>query len=279
MATISDLILPLGSNGGHSITEVIATFFLPQKIVKADRLKELKEKPHFKDFSKIDELFQQHLNFEIKQGKVLSLSNKDFSPSGYRFDKFDKNGLLSERVTFENEENRARIVFNCLNYRGWEEYRCRLFDLINDIREFDNTFYFLAMGLTYIDKFKIKEEEKFELQKVFNDNKGILPYDLIKSNEFFHFKLNVTQVQIIQNTEYKFLDNIEVKNQVEKTGEHTLSVMHSSTPVFDQESMYKSIDSIEEFKVLLNFCHSKNKQKLESLFTEDVLDLIGLTKK
>lgn len=279
MATISDLILPLGNNKEHSITEVIATFFLPQKIVKADRLKELKERPHFKGFSKIDELFQQHLNFEIKQGKVLSISNENLSPSGYRFDKFDENGLLSERITFENEDNRARIVFNCLNYKGWEEYRSRLFELMESIKEFDNSFYFFAIGLTYIDKFKIIEAEKFELQKVFNDNRGILPYDLIQSNEFFHFKLNVTQVQKIQSTENRFLDNIEVKNQIEKTGEHTLSVMHSSTPVFDQESIYKSIDSFAEFKDLLNFCHSKNKQKLESLFKEDVLDLIGLTNK
>lgn len=253
---------------GHSVNRSTITLYLPQEIIKPEKmLEKINKDDHFKSIYKRRNTINSKV-FSIKNEKnefsIIDDNNSD-NVVGFILEEFDENGKLNNILVLKNEENKSTIGFETRKYIRWNNFFERFFTdfskLVNDYE-----FYFEAMSLTYIDEFIWKSEERIPVEEIFEKNSELINSKFLKSK-------NGTIVLFSQNEDL----NIEEKTEISFNNElKRIQIIHQYAIKFKNLYDGSVLIKNDTIKNLLDIAHLSNKETLKDLLTETVKKRINL---
>jgi uncharacterized protein (TIGR04255 family) len=265
---INDLIQPI--NDKHSIKEAVISVFLASPILKPERFKQLIE-TNFKDkFQKFEAVNQVEFQFQNDGTKPPTLNQQLLPNVGFKFIAFEK-GESVKVLQGINERNRNFISYHSLNYDRWNEYYSEYLEVLKSLSELHPDFFVTAFSLHYIDQFLWKGTSNINLASIFNREANYI------SKEFFSSKLNNYSIVLEKEHEQGiYIDRIEIK--VDHDIKPMITISHNVTqPLMDIIALNELLES-DLFPEILNKCHLHNKELLNDILTEEVVNLIKLKK-
>jgi uncharacterized protein (TIGR04255 family) len=265
---LGELLKP--ANEHHSIKECVVTLFLAAPILKPASFKKLLET----DFLKTS--FQQ---FELLQERMIDISLAQDQPTaraagnydiGFQFKSF-KNGDIDFLLRGVNDFHRQYLSFHSLQYTRWMPYCEQLKKTMAALSMSDETLFFNAFSLHYIDEFEWLEETDIDPKLIFRADADALP------TSFF----STTKASLSLETETvgvpAFFDRYDI--YFNPNTNPNIRIAHNVTCVLDDLYSLKDTFYPEAsvfFDEKLNEAHIRNKKSLKNLLTQDVCDLIHL---
>ena len=251
--------------GEHSINRSTISLYLPQMVLKPEKLFEKLNIEYFsKNYqrrnllhSKTISLINKNNSFSIVDGKT----NEDIT--GFVFEEFNDDGIVENILILKNENNKANISFETRNYKGWQIFFNRfLIDLENIITQQD--FYFEAISLTYEDEFIWKSNNRIPVEEIFEKNSELI------NNKFLN-SINGTIVLFSQNED----NNIEEKTEISFNNDSKrVQIIHQHVTKF--QDILDSFTLNTNIKDKLEIAHLSNKTTLNGLLTNAVKQKINL---
>lgn len=250
--------------GEHSINRTLISLYLPQMVLKPEKLFEKLNIEYFTKYQRRNLLHSKTISFVNKNNTVSIVDEKiNENIVGFIFEEFNDDGVVENILILKNENNKSSINFETRNYTSWEIFFKRFYtDLQNVFDQQD--LYFEAISLTYEDEFIWKSESKIPVYDIFEKN-----FELINSK--FLNSTNGTIVLFSQNEDNK----IEEKTEISFNNESKrIQIIHQHVTKFqdiiDSNSLSKNI------KDKLDVAHLSNKITLNSLLTKEVKQKINL---
>jgi uncharacterized protein (TIGR04255 family) len=244
--------------------------FLANPIIKPERFQKIIEN-EFKDkFQKFETINQLEFQLENPVGKSPTLNQQFLNNVGFKFLAFDR-GENVRALQGINEKGRNFISFHEFDYKRWHSYYEEYINIIKIISNFHPEFFVTAVSVHYIDQFLWNSTENIDLNLLFNESASYIP------KGFFDFTLNSYSIVFEKNIDGNiFIDRLEVKvgHQIRPM----ITISHNVTqPLSDITDLSELLKS-EMFSIVLNACHSHNKEILENILTDDVKTLIKLNR-
>lgn len=247
----------------HSINRVIASFIIPQNIMRPDILfNKLKQLPNFGDYQKKG----------VTTSKTINIGEDNFNISateikGFVFEQFNIEGKSINNLKVENTHQRSQIIFENKEYKNWTLFKDRL---LKEAKTFDEHFDFFieAVSLTYIDEFYWDSNEKININKIFNVESKIFNDKFI--NSFNGSIISITQSD--KTNEYQLEEEkMEVifNNNMKK-------IVINHTVAFKFSDIISYGDNIKLIEKSYTVAHKKNKELLQEILTSETQDLIKL---
>lgn len=251
-------------SGNHSISRVIATFFLPQTFLKPkDIFEKLMVHKNYINYQRrnLTKLRTINLN-EMSQG------SSDEKENGFVFEEFDiQTGKLKNifRV-LNNTDKQSSIVFETRIYENWDKFKNRVFI---DVDNFSKTFNFYveAISLNYIDEFIWNSAERIDVQSIFNEKSDIL-------NTSFKSSDNGTLILISQND---ITDNNEEKTEVSFSNKvKRITINHQYAKKFEVLETFEYLYNNKMLEDNFDKAHNSNKAILKDILSKESQAIINL---
>jgi uncharacterized protein (TIGR04255 family) len=265
---INELIQPI--NDKHSIKEAVISIFLANPIIKPERFKQLIES-NFKDkFQKFETVNQVEFQLQNDGNNPPTLNQQLLPNVGFKFIAFEK-GESVKVLQGINEKSRNFISYHSLNYDRWNDFYKEYLDVLKSLSELHSDFFVTAFSLHYIDQFLWNGALPIDLASIFNNEANYI------SKEFFASKLNNYSIVLEKENKHGiYIDRIEIK--VDHVIKPMITISHNVTqPLKDIMSLNELLESTL-FSEILNICHLHNKELLNDILTENVVELIKLKK-
>lgn len=254
--------------GNHSVNRSTITLYLPQEIIKPEKLFEKinKEEYFMSKFQRRNLIKKRTINIQDKENSLSIIEGKpNENTIGFVLEQYNSEGELENILALQNNNDKAVINFETRKYIRWENFFSSFFeDFKNLIKE--NEFYFEAINLTYVDEFIWKSEDRIPVDEIFQKNSELINSKFLKSK-------NGTIVLLSQNEDH----NIEEKTEISFNNElKRVQIIHQHVTQF--KDILDSNNLIEKDKInsLLQTAHISNKETLKDLFTETVKEKINL---
>lgn len=255
-------------SGKHSISRAFITLFLPQVVLKPEKVLD--------KINKGTHLNQKYKRRNLLKAKIFRVSNieNEFAVYdrnltdpiiGFILEEFDLNGKIENLITLRNDEgsNKSVITFETRNYSRWNKFYSRFLEDFNEIVK-DNGFYFEAISLTYIDEFIWDKDEYIPVYEIFEENSELINNKFLKSK-------NGTIVLLSQNENL----NIEEKTEISFNNEiKRIQIIHQHATRF--KDLYDEKILLQKIENVLNIAHTSNKETLSSLLKFNVKEKINL---
>jgi uncharacterized protein (TIGR04255 family) len=257
------MLEPISST--HSISRVIANFFLAQSFAKPKFVfDKLLDKGGLFNYQKKGLTSSKTINIE---NDSLNISND--SNNGFLFEEFDELGKSINVLKVENiHNNKAIISFENRKYSNWSDFKNRF---ISDLQKFSTIFdvYIEAIGLTYIDEFVWKSDDNIDVYSIFNENAELI-------NKKFLDSYNGTLVSVFQSGHIEEVNFCEEKTEIVFNNQlkriiinHTYALKLKEVSVFSDEKAKSFIEYFDK-------AHQANKDILNDILTEHVKSIINL---
>lgn len=254
-------------NGRHSIKEAVLSVFIPNPIIKPERLKGLLD-DEFKDIFQRFDIISQFVA-EIKNDKGV-FSNKIKPPEnvGVQYSSF-KEGKIEKVLQCQNQEKRNFIAYHDLNYTRWTDFFERFRQLMGSISKFEPSIFINGFSLHYIDEFLWINTSEIDCSVVFDEKSKYLPREFFKPGKTDY---TLTTERLLSN-QSTISDRLQIK--VEPAVVPKISISHSITqPLADFAQLSHVISN--EFSDYFNVVHSNNKELLKDILKPEVCKLIGI---
>ncbi|MCZ8091390.1 MAG: TIGR04255 family protein [Flavobacterium sp.] len=253
-------------SGSHSVNRAVITLFLPQEIIKPEKvLERINSEVHFTSKYKRRVLIKSKVLRISNEKNELSVTDKSINDSatGIILEQFDESGKIENVIILRNEDNKSIITFETRNYVRWVNFYSRFIEDFTELTK-ENEFYFEAISLTYIDEFIWFSDEYIPVNEIFEKNSELINSKFLKSK-------NGTIVLFSQNENL----NIEEKTEISFNNElKRIQIIHQHATKF------KSLFDIDTFKDrsedILNVAHISNKETLKDLLSQTVKEKINL---
>lgn len=254
--------------GGHSINRSTISLYLPQEIIKPEKV--------FDKISKDEYFSAKYQRRNLIHSRIISFKNDKNSLSivdeklnenvvGFVFEQFNINGEIENILTLQNDSNRTFISFETRKYIRWEIFFNRFLQDFTELTS-HHEFYFEALSLTYIDEFIWKSESKIPVEEIFEKNSELINSKFLKSK-------NGTIVLFSQNED----NNIEEKTEISFNNElKRVQIIHQHATKFKDVLDTNNLISKDNLKNKLDVAHLSNKETLEDLLTQGVKEKINL---
>jgi hypothetical protein len=251
--------------GEHSINRSIISLYLPQMVLKPEKLFEKLNIEYFtKKYQRRDLVYSRKISLINKNNTVSVIDDKiNENIVGFIFEEFNYDGIVENILILKNENNKANISFETRNYKGWQIFFDKfLIDLKNIINQQD--FYFEAISLTYEDEFIWKSDNKIPVEGIFEKNSELINVKFLNST-------NGTIVLFSQNED----NNIEEKTEISFNNDSKrVQIIHQHVTKF--QDILDSITLNTNIKDKLEIAHLSNKTTLNGLLTKEVKQKINL---
>ena len=257
------MLIPI--SGSHSISRVIANFFLAQSFAK----------PKF-IFDKIttNNKLISYQKKGLTSSKTINIANNSFnisddSNNGFLFEEFDGLGKSVNVLKVENTNNgKALISIENRKYSNWLNFKDKF---INDIKDLSETFdiYIEAIGLTYVDEFIWNSNDIIDVKSIFNENADLI-------NDKFINSYNGTIVSVSQSGHINEMNFSEEKTEIVFNNQskriiinHTYALKLKDVSVFSTENQNEFIEYFDK-------AHKANKDILLDILNQEVRQRINL---
>lgn len=252
-------------SGSHSISRVIASFFLAQSFVKPKFIfDKLIANNKLKDYQKKGLTSAKTINF---QNNALNIS--DDSNNGFIFEEFNQYGKSVNVLKCENTNNRkGTITIENRKYSNWANFKTKFTNDVNDLAEtFD--IYIEAIGLTYVDEFIWNSDMRIDVNSIFNEEADLI-------NKKFLTSYNGTIISVSQSGHGNDLNFCEEKTEIFFNNQtkrivinHTYALKLKEISVYSEETRKGFLDYFER-------AHQANKDILQDILNPDIKALINL---
>lgn len=258
------MLVPISSN--HSISRVIANFFLAQSFVKPKFI-------YDKLITKNELLSYQKKG--LTSSKTINIQNNALnilpdSVNGFLFEEFDEIGKSLNVLKVENinNNNQAIIGFENKKYRTWTDYKERF---ISDITILSNTFdiYIEAIGLTYVDEFVWKSNKPIDVNSIFNDSADLI-------NKKFLNSYNGTIVSVSQSESVDEFSFCEEKTEIIFNNELKRIIINHTYALKLKEISIFSNENSNNFTTYFDRAHQANKSILMEILSDSSREVINL---
>ena len=257
------MLVPVSSK--HSISRVIANFFLAQSFAKPKFV--------FDKLSKNNKL----VNYQKKgltSSKTINIENNSLnisndSNNGFLFEEFDELGKSVNVLKVENtNNNKAIISIENRKYSDWSIFKTRF---INDLQILSETFdvYIEAIGLTYVDEFIWKSDDDIDVYSIFNQNADLI------NNKFLN-SYNGTIVSVSQSGHIDEVNFCEEKTEIVFNNQLKRIIINHTYALKLKEISVFSDENAESFIEYFDKAHQANKDILKDILTEQVKGIINL---
>lgn len=257
------MLIPI--SGSHSISRVIANFFLAQSFAK----------PKF-IFDKIitNNKLTSYQKKDLTSSKTINIANNSFnisddSNNGFLFEEFDESGKSINVLKVENTNNgKALISVENKKYSNWKHFEDKF---IGDIKSLSETFdiYIEAIGLTYVDEFIWQSDDNIDVKSIFNAQSDLI------NNRFIN-SYNGTIVSVSQSGHINDLNFSEEKTEIVFNNQskriiinHTYALKLKDVSVFLQDNINEFIDYFDQ-------AHKANKDILVDILNSTIQERINL---
>ncbi len=253
---------PISRN--HSISRVIATFYLPQSFLKPkDVFDKLKGNNNYTNYQRRNLTKIRTININDKNSGFANEKE-----NGFVFEEFYiKTGRLKYIFRIQNiKDKQASIALETRIYENWNKFKKRVF---KDVSNFYDSFnvYIEAISLNYIDEFIWDSTEKIDVHSIFNENSKLL-------NERFKSSDNGTLILISQNDS---ADTIEEKTEVSFSNRvKRITINHQYAKKFESLETFKELYDNNILEKNFDKAHTSNKDILKDILSEDSQKLINL---
>lgn len=257
------MLKPVSKN--HSISRVVANFFIPQNIIKPDFL-----------FEKIvnSNKLTNYQRRGLAVGKTINLNNENLNISndeirGFIFEEFNDKGESINVLKIENNSNKAQINFENREYVSWDTFKVRLLKEIKLLSEVFEVFV-EAVALTYVDEFIWDSNENIDINEIFDVKSELLNTKFINAH-------NGTLVLISQSDKKENIQFEEEKTEVMFNNNiKRVIVNHTFAIKFSDIKAYNSATNHSFIEACFETAHQSNKELLKRIFTQKIQDLIKL---
>ncbi|WP_159290987.1 TIGR04255 family protein [Tenacibaculum maritimum] len=260
-----DGLIPV--SGGHSITRVIATIFIPQSFLKPEDT-----------FDKVKDLvsFSTYQKKTIIKPTTISIKNNSLGVtsdqvSGFLFEEYDVDGRLKNIFKVENiRENQSVITLENRVYSNWLDFKERF---INDVKVLSEKIdlYVDAISLTYVNEFRWIKSEKIDVNSIFNSESELL-------NKKFRDSKNGTLILISQGLEDKY--SCEEKTEVSFNNDvKRIAMSHQYGIKLNNLELFNTINENKEFSLYYDKAYNANKEILFDVLSEESQKMINLKNK
>ena len=254
--------------GGHSVNRSTISLYLPQEVIKPDKLfDKINKDEHFSaKYQRRNLIFSRVISIKNEKNALSIIDEKsNENVVGFIFEQFNIEGEVENILTLQNDNNKTLISFETRKYIRWENFLNRfLVDFSNLVNQHE--FYFEALSLTYIDEFIWKSEDKIPVEKIFEKNSELINSKFLKSK-------NGTIVLFSQNED----NNIEEKTEISFNNElKRIQIIHQHATKFRDLLDSKGLIENNNIKNLLSVAHISNKDTLKDLLTLAVKEKINL---
>ncbi len=253
-------------SGNHSISRVIAQFFLAQSFAKPEFiLNKINSNNKLTSYQKKGVLSSKTINIANN-----SLNVSDHSNNGFLFEEFGVNGKSVNVLKVENtNNNKASISIENRKYSDWLTFKEKFIKDVGDLSDMFDV-YIEAIGLTYIDEFIWNSDEVIDIKSIFN-----VASDLI--NKKFIESYNGTIISVSQSGHMSAADFVEEKTEIAfNNTSKRIVINHTYAMKLSDIMVFSRTENVEDFIGYFDKAHLANKNILKDILTEEVKEKISL---
>ena len=254
--------------GGHSVNRSTITLYLPQEVIRPEKLFEKLNKDIYfaNKYQRRNLMFSKIFSFRNEKNSFsLSDEKSNENTVGFVFEQFNIDGEVENIINLRNENNKSIISFETRKYIRWGNF---FNSFLEDFGKLiiGHEFYFEALSLTYIDEFIWKSVEKIPVEEIFEKNSELINSKFLKSK-------NGTIVLFSQNED----NNIEEKTEISFNNElKRIQIIHQHATKFKDLLDTNNLIENDNLKNKLDVAHISNKETLKDLLTLAVKEKINL---
>lgn len=256
-------------SGNHSVNRAVITLFLPQVVLKPEKILERVngEKYFTSKYIRRSPIKTKILKVSSNEKEFSVTDNSIIDPViGFMLEQFDNNGRIENLIVLKNdkEANKSIITFETRNYSRWMDFYERF---LKDFKELTkgNDFYFEAISLTYIDEFIWNSDDKIPVNEIFEKDSELINSKFLRSK-------NGTIVLLSQNEDL----NIEEKTEISFNNEiKRIQIIHQHATRF-KELVDVNMLVFNLIENVLDIAHKSNKETLNGLLKKEIKEKINL---
>lgn len=276
--SILDNLLPSQKN--HSISRVVFSFFLAQKILQPEKFKDLLLGNVFNRFQKFQVTQEHGILFEqvITQGET-TVSTNSIAPktNGFIFQSFTQGEreyvLKLENRNSENPSNNLSVIsVELYKYIDWNSFILDVKSFIIAISKFQANLFIKSFSLSYIDQFNYINTEPITMKDIFVENKF---FPSIINNTPDEWAYNFAGKYIYEETELVQHINANFKRISDMN--QLLTLAHTTAKPASNDIYEINEQNLND--IVLPYAermHTLNKVFLKESLVQEVLDKIGI---
>ncbi len=248
----------------HSITKAVVTFYIPQAIIEPDvYFRKAIASNHFNHFQKKGLTTYRHINIDKDRFNISE--NKT---NGFSFEEYNYGNIANLLQLINIDDHNAKYVFETREYLGWKDFRRRVVDELEKIKDVID-FFVSGLSLTYLDEFLWENETKIDVEKIFNQSSELLNKKFFDSQNGF---LSLISQKEDENMRYEEKTEVTFNNTIKR-----IALGHEFASVFDKSILIKDF-ATEDVFIHLEKAHQANRDILRDVLSEETCEIIKLPK-
>lgn len=251
----------------NSIDRVSTTFFVAQNFPKPEYI--------FEKISNSD-LFQNYTKKTIRKSNNINVVNNALNihtdvVDGFFLEEFDSLGRLQNVFLFEVEPQGTKISIENRFYDSWKAYKERVIkDLIHFQQATNIELYLKGLQLSFIDEFNWIGSTRINCEEVFKKDSDLLSKNFLKAH-------NGATVSISQNRDKDLVQEQKVEIVLNNDIKKVLINFIFAFEFNDIKIIENNKPLPDPIQNLLDAAHANNKETLQEILSENILEKIKLT--
>ena len=253
----------------NALSEATLALFIEQPLVKLEEFESLLK-------GELKELFQE---FKLQPSKTVSFSKSKISVedaiTGFEMNGYE-NGKKRWIIQAKPTHPYYSISIHCLLYKGWNDYKETLLEILKKISILRKGIFTRALSLIYVDQFNWLEEEFPNASLIFKDSR-FLPKSIFDSNKPWQFGLEINNERTYKEKHtLQYLNKIETFIRKVDEANYNIGLIHNTVCEIKEMETIENLLNQKAFTEHLEFAHDNNKKIIKSILKDEVLAKMGL---